>query len=292
MGKVMGLLLFIYLISSISHAQDFKDCTALQEKCFSIENSPQKSFYLRGPKNSKVAVLVHGLSDSPYYTKDLALLLNSQKYTVYSVLLSGHGTDPNKLFQTGMKDWIEDIDNTIHLAMKETGATRVLLGGFSMGGALVTYFAENPNWSDKISKLILMAPAFQIKKDLGRAICATGAYHLKTWAWNNPGTSPVHYNKMTFKAVCELTDLGSIVRTTAHLVSVPTFMAVSDSDQTINSDAAIDTFKNMSSKKKEVFYIRGQHIQHTEINFRFDPIENKKNPLFNSMSQRIIQFLK
>lgn len=295
--KSVGILFSILLLSTFTFASEFKDCTYLKNECFTLQNFPNQSFVLKAPikkdKPAKLAVIAHGLSDGPYFTKDLALLLHLQGYNVYSVRLTGHGTRVEDLLNIKSTQWISDIKNTISLGMKETGAKQVLLAGFSLGGALVSNFAINDHWKRKLSGMILMAPAFQIQKNLGRAMCATGAYHLKTWAWDDPQkTSPIKYNKMTFKAVCELVDIGAIIRENAQRITSPVFMAVTDGDQTIRTDIAVDTLKVMKSKKKKLYRIVSTNVSHTDIMFKSDPISHRQNPQFRDMSQKIIQFLK
>lgn len=284
-------ILFCLCFAKNVDAHQFKDCTILKEKCFELQNSPQKPFYMKGTDLTKVAVLVHGLSDSPYFTKDIALLLNSQGYYVYSVLLSGHGTQIEDINGLKYQDWVNDVISTIFLAQRETGAKQVLLEGFSMGGALVTYFAEHPVWKNRISKLILMAPAFKIQSIRGRFMCATGTSNFKTWAWDRPITSPVKYNKMTIDAVCELTQVGALTRMSSNKVTVPVFMALTKGDKTIDNNSAMETYINMNSSIKDFFYVDDLNTSHTDLNFKSDLLEGRKNPKFETMEKRLIRFL-
>jgi len=292
MKRVVGIFFLFLLSTNSTLAIDFKDCTNLKEKCFTVDQAPSSSFYIKAINSNKAAVLVHGLTDSPYFTKALAIFLNSQGYNVYSVLLSGHGTLVEDLFQVTNQNWLTDIKRTILFALKDSQSTEVVLSGFSMGGVLTTSLAESPIWSKYISHLILMAPAFKIKSNAGIAMCTTGTYRLKTWAKNNPGKSAVRYNQTPFQSVCELTKLGSIVRDGANKISTPIFMAVTDGDQTINTDSAIEAYLSMSSKHKKLFHIKNTKVAHSDLVFRNDPIGHKKNPQFDQMSQEIIKFLK
>lgn len=296
MKMIVGILFILafstVLVSSDVLANDFKDCTNLKEACFDIDHAPSSSFYIKAENSKKAAVLVHGLTDSAYFTKDLALLLNSQGYNVYSVLLSGHGTRVEDLFQVSNQIWLTDIKKTILFALKDSGASQVVLSGFSMGGVLTTSLTLSPIWTKYISNLILMAPAFKIKNNAGIAMCATGTYRLKTWAKNNPGKSPIRYNQMPFRSVCELTDIGSLVRDSANKISTPIFMAVTDGDTTIDTPVAIEVYNFMSSPDKNLFHIKNTKITHTDLVFKNDPIGHKNNPEFDQMSQKIIEFLK
>ncbi|MES2768291.1 MAG: alpha/beta fold hydrolase [Bdellovibrionota bacterium] len=294
MKRIVGILIGVMLFgsfASLSQAGEFKDCSSFIEECIA-QYSPYSSFYINSPQNTKAVVLVHGLTDSPYFTKDLALLLNQNGYNVYSVLLSGHGTKVEELFEITSQQWLMDIEQAILFALKNSRVKKVALSGFSMGGVLISSLAQDPYWKNKISTLILMAPAFKIKKNLGIVMCASGAYRLKTWAANSPEKSPIRYNQMPFYSVCELTDLSAIVRKNAKSISTPVFMVVTDGDQTINTQAAIETLRDMSSNDKKLFYIKNLKTSHTDLVFRNDPLAKKKNPQFDQMGQRIIQFLK
>lgn len=280
------------LFPNASKAHPFKDCSSLREQCFALDYSPQSPFFIKNPNNTKAAVLVHGLTDSAYFTKDLALVLSANGYNVYSILLTGHGTVVEDLFSVTNEKWIRDIQDIMVYAMNDSQTSQVVISGFSMGGVLASLLAENPFWQKHISNLILMAPAFKIKENLGIAMCNSGAYILKTWARNSSEKSPVRYNQMPFRSVCELTALGAVVRRLADSISVPVFMAVTDADQTISTEDAIKTFKRMSSQHKKLFYIQHRNTAHSDMVFRDDPVTNKKNPLFDQMSKEILQFLK
>lgn len=284
-----SLLAFLLIIGSHAYALEFKDCTNLHANCFLEENEPQKPYILRA-NTKKTAVFIHGLSDSPYFTKDLAEVLNQNGYNVYSVLLSGHGASYKDLLKVKAEDWIEDVAQTIQLALNETGADQVVLVGFSLGGVLATTFAEDLRWKNQVSKIVLLAPAFQIKKNIrGKLMCAMGATEIM--AWDRPGKSLVKYNQMYLHPVCELIRLAEIAKENIKSINVPVYMVVTDGDTTINTEVALEKFNEIQGAKK-LFHIRNKSISHTDINFKHDHLENKTNTEFDEMARQIVQFLR
>ncbi len=269
-------------------ATNFKDCTDQKEACFAANNSPQKAFQIKAPSN-KAAIFIHGLSDSPYFTKDLATTLSQNGYNVYSILLSGHGSSYEALLDVKAENWINDITQAIRQAKLETGATQVTLVGFSLGGVLATALAEDSQWSKSISKIVLLAPAYQVKKNKrGKLMCSIGATELM--AWNRPETSIVKYNQMYLAPVCELIRLGDLTKENIKSVQAPVFMVVTDGDQTINTHVALKVYNEISAHK-ELFHIRNESVSHTDINFKQDSLENRQNPYFDEMARQIVQFL-
>src|SRR5688500_9902352 len=55
------------------------------------------------------ALLVHGLTDSPYSMRALADTLLAQGYYVVVLRLPGHGTIPSGLVNVGWEDWYESV---------------------------------------------------------------------------------------------------------------------------------------------------------------------------------------
>lgn len=124
---------------------------------------------------SKGVLLVHGLSDSPGYFRELAEDLSQQGFLVRSILLPGHGSRPADLIDITFDDWTGVVKHHIALLQKEVD--NVWLGGFSTGANLVTAYALE-NEAD-ISGLLLFSPAFE-SSEIGLAF-APLASTFRTW---------------------------------------------------------------------------------------------------------------
>lgn len=92
-------------------------------------------------RSSKAIVLVHGLSDSPYFLMALAEHFHQNLgYNVYLPLLQCHGlTEPNGMEQVALDEWKANVRYAIDVAADR--AEQVSVGGLSTGGTLSFYMA-------------------------------------------------------------------------------------------------------------------------------------------------------
>lgn len=92
--------------------------------------------YHHGEKRPHSVVLVHGITDSPYYMEAIGKRFHSMGFNVVLPLLPAHGLkDPwPAMRKLEHKDWIADIDRIVDIAGML--GERVSMGGFSTGGAL------------------------------------------------------------------------------------------------------------------------------------------------------------
>ena len=88
-----------------------------------------------GKQTEQVIVLVHGLTDSPYFLMDIAKVFYAQGFNVVIPLLPGHGlTQPDLINHIRYEDWLHEVDFAVTIA-SQMGET-ISLGGFSTGGVL------------------------------------------------------------------------------------------------------------------------------------------------------------
>ena len=95
---------------------------------------------LHGNRTEKAIVLIHGLTDSPYYMTAIAEYFHrSLGYNVYMPLLQGHGLkNPEGMEGVSLPEWKKNVRFAIRTAAEK--ADRVSIGGLSTGGALSFYF--------------------------------------------------------------------------------------------------------------------------------------------------------
>jgi carboxylesterase len=87
---------------------------------------------MRGGRHS--ALLIHGLTGSPFEMKYLARKLNKAGFTVKGPYLEGHGTTLKDLSRTSWKDWYRSVRSSF-IEMKESYDT-VSIAGLCMGALL------------------------------------------------------------------------------------------------------------------------------------------------------------
>ena len=108
------------------------------------------------------ALMIHGLSDSPYSMRAVAEVL--EKHGVYSLSLRmpGHGTVPSGLIYATWQDWIAAVRMGVrHVRAKIPKDAPLILVGYSNGGALVVKYTLEALENDREprpAKLILLSP--------------------------------------------------------------------------------------------------------------------------------------
>lgn len=100
---------------------------------------PRKMLHPSGA--AQAIVLVHGLTDSPYYMGAIGQYFHDiLGYDVYLPLLQCHGLkSPAGMDGVALSQWLENVGFAIRTAAQ--GATRVSVGGLSTGGALGYYLS-------------------------------------------------------------------------------------------------------------------------------------------------------
>lgn len=98
---------------------------------------------LQAKSTGKAIVLVHGLTDSPFYMLAVAKHFhNFLGYNVYMPLLQCHGLKhPEGMAGVMLEQWKNNVAFALRAAAES--ADRVSIGGLSTGGALSFYFWEN-----------------------------------------------------------------------------------------------------------------------------------------------------
>ena len=88
------------------------------------------------------ALLVHGLTDSPYSMRAVADALSARGYYVLALRMPGHGTVPGGLTRATAEDWMAAVRMGARHVRTTVGDGRPLvLVGYSNGGALVVRYA-------------------------------------------------------------------------------------------------------------------------------------------------------
>ena len=108
------------------------------------------------------ALLIHGLTDSPYSMRALAERMHADGYDTLSLRMQGHGTVPGGLVNTTWEDWSAAVRMGARHMRRQIGPDLPLvLVGYSNGGALVTKYALDALDDATLpppAKLILLSP--------------------------------------------------------------------------------------------------------------------------------------
>ncbi len=131
------------------------------------EGAPfNRSFRLTPPQPRGQALLVHGLTDSPYSMHALAQSLHARGFEVTVLRLPGHGTLPSMMTSMSARDWTA----AVRLAARDVAA-RVqpgqpfYFGGYSSGGTLALQYALDALQDDTLrrpDRVLLVSPAIEL----------------------------------------------------------------------------------------------------------------------------------
>jgi alpha-beta hydrolase superfamily lysophospholipase len=134
-----------------------------------VEGAPfNRSFRLAQPSPAGHALLVHGLTDSPYSMRAMAQSLHTRGFDVTVLRLPVHGTLPSMMTSMSAQDWTA----AVRIAAKDV-AVRVApgqpfyVGGYSSGGTLVLQYALDALQDKALrrpDRVLLMSPAIELTR--------------------------------------------------------------------------------------------------------------------------------
>ncbi len=185
-------------------------------------------------------LLVHGLSDSPYFMRYLAAFYQQYGFRVMVVLLPGHGTQPGDLLDVSWQEWAKAV--AYGTDQLDAEVDQVYLAGFSAGAALGIYQSLR---DQRVRGLFMFSPALRITH---RAAWAKW-HKLYSWLvpsakWLSimPDADIYKYESMPKNAVAQMYALTQqIDRELRQLaVTIPVFTAASMDDVTVDVTATLE----------------------------------------------------
>lgn len=203
-------------------------------------------------------LLVHGLTDSPYFMRHLAAIFQESGFRVMAVLLPGHGTQPGDLLDVCWQEWARVVAYGVEQLAREVD--EVYLGGYSAGGALSIYQSLRDK---RVRGLFLFAPALKISP---RAAWAN--FHrfyswlipAAKWLNINPDRDRYKYESFPKNAAAQMYALTRALREKlAQMpVQIPIFTVMSQDDATVDAEAIIDFMALASHPSNKLVYYFSQ----------------------------------
>ena len=134
-----------------------------------VDGAPyNRSFRLTQTEPKGQALLIHGLTDSPYSMKTLAESLHGRGFEVTVLRLPGHGTLPSMLTEMSVRDWTAAVRLAARdVAGRVTGGQPFYIGGYSTGGTLslqYTLDALEDSTLRRPDRVLLLSPAIELTK--------------------------------------------------------------------------------------------------------------------------------
>jgi alpha-beta hydrolase superfamily lysophospholipase len=174
-----------------------------------LERNWNRSFVMKSDRPIGGALLVHGLSDSPYSLRALAERLHAEGYTVVGLRVPGHGTCPRALAEATWEDWTAAVRIAVAgvRRMIPDGAPLVV-AGYSNGGALAIHYAasaiEDGNLP-AVNAVVLFSPMIGISplarvSRLYRVVARLSGNEKAQWSDVNAEVDPFKYGSWPMNA--------------------------------------------------------------------------------------------
>ena len=129
-------------------------------------------FELAGEPDGDAALLLHGLSGSPFEMRHVAERLHADGARCLGPVMAGHDGDARALAGLSWRAWVEGAREQL---FRLRGARRTLVVGCSMGALVGCVLAhEHP---DRVDGLALLAPALRLSRSL-RAAAVVARWRL------------------------------------------------------------------------------------------------------------------
>jgi alpha-beta hydrolase superfamily lysophospholipase len=204
------------------------------------------------------AVLLHGLTDSPYSLRNVARSYQARGWAVVAIRLPGHGTVPAGLTDADWEDWVAATRLAVREARRLSGPSVPLhMVGFSNGGALALKHAldalDDPALA-RPSRLVLISPMIGVTS-LARFAGVLGwpavfpAFAKAAWLGIVPEFNPFKFNSFPVHAARQSSQLTRVLQRQiaqhardgriAELPPVQTFQSVLDF--TVSTSAILDS---------------------------------------------------
>lgn len=263
-----------------------------------------------------VIVLFHGLSDSPYFMASIGDFLRTKGYVVIAPLTPGHGkieADADMQDESLKTRWYAHTDNVMGFAkeMADIANLPVVIGGFSTGGALASYFTINH--PEQVDALLLFSGALALSGAAEAMSNVWGMKSLASWLdgeYETQGAHPYKYPSVATYSAVVLMDVIHDVRDTLKTkkVSKSIFSAHSMSDKT-TPFSGIESLTSQIEGEHRLFKIDESYdLCHADlpmsavqiINLKFDTsmvnvgekcVVPKANPLHSKMLLMLDLFL-
>lgn len=265
-----------------------------------VKNDANLPFLLsHGRKTAKAILMVHGLSDSPYYMRSLAEIFYDAGYNVVAVLLPGHGTRPEDLLNIRLKQWKQEV--ALGLEVAGQLGEEVSLAGFSTGGALALN-ALSDNYAQRrplaVKGLYLFSPAFEIANDNAALACNLPLFgRFKPWGADDPNAAednPYRYNKLALNGACQLYRLTqeNALKQAETLSAVAdngvSVFAVQSDHDTVVKTAPVVAFMDQWTnevRRKFILYPKEAGIKHASVT------RPELNPFYRELAEELRAFI-
>ncbi len=247
------------LLCENSRADAYRYCADSPINPLNHSHNWNRSVVLKPERILGGVVLLHGLSDSPYSLRSLALHLHAQGFYVIAPRLPGHGTLPTGLLGTEWEDWAAVVELAMHELHQQVGDNKPLyLLGYSTGATLAVNYALDALRHANLprpKKLVLLSPMFGVSKfaSFSKSLELMGRLPLlgaKRWLTLALEYNPFKYLSFTVNAGWQAHRLTKYLRVKIRAIKAlnglaqfpPSIAFQSLADSTVSTAAIDDDF--------------------------------------------------
>lgn len=218
----------------------------------------------RGLKGS--AVLIHGLTDSPYSMRATAGIFSEAGLETFVPRVPGHGFNAGSLASRNKEDWM----SVVSLSVKAADAARepgqpLVIGGYSNGAILALRYAIECKIKSLPcpDRILLLSPAISVTKfawfgRLHRAVSWTPYFSQFRWESIYPEVDSFKFTSFPKSAGFETASLAADIQKALekHDLNLPPILAFQSAvDATVSTKAVLEFFKQVGGTDHElVFY--------------------------------------
>ena len=206
-----------------------------------------RTFVLSQDEPLAGAVLLHGLSDSPYSLRTVGQMLHQRQFEVIGLRLPGHGTAPSGLANVSWHDFVAAVRIAVNDMRNRLGPDKPLyLVGYSNGAALAVDYAlavlEGEDMP-AVDGLVLLSPAIQAPGVAAYAIWQarfSRVSGLEKLGWTDIQAEfdPYKYNSFTVNAGDQIYRLTQNIAARINRLSGP--LGVEGFPKTIAFQSVVD----------------------------------------------------
>jgi carboxylesterase len=207
------------------------------------------------------AVLCHGFTGMPGSMRPWGEALAAAGHTVRVPLLPGHGTRWQDANQVSWQDWYNELERTVDEVRAQCRQTFIM--GLSMGGTLVTRFAEQRS-ADIAGLIVVNGSLFTTRKDAKLLPLLRHLLPSLPPIGNDvkkPGVTEPAYDRLPVKAAWQLSKLWAVTNADLARITAPLLVITSRDDhvvETANSERLLAAAS--STDKRQVWLEDSFHV--------------------------------
>ena len=205
------------------------------------------------------ALLLHGLTDSPYSLRRIGEILHEKGFYVLGLRLPGHGTIPGALTEVNREDWVAASRIAARHVRDRIGPDKpFVMAGYSNGGALTVKYSLDALVDPSLppaDRLLLFSPEigitpFSAIANAHKLFSYLPYFAQSKWLSIQPEFDPFKYNSFPKNAAQEAYEITSALqdqlkelRTAGKLANFPPVITfLSWIDATVETSMTIDRF--------------------------------------------------